>query len=711
VIYTSGSTGQPKGVVVPHRGVVRLVRGQDYFDANPAQRFLLLASTSFDATTFELWGPLLNGASCVVFPSQLESFEQLERVIRRHEVTCLWLTAGLFNQIINARPSVLQTVKHVLTGGEALSVPHVKKAMEQLPSLQLTNGYGPTESTTFACCYAIRPGETFSRGSVPIGRPIANTTCYLLDAHLQPVPVGVAGELHLGGDGLALGYLNRPELTAEKFIPNPFSDQPGARLYKTGDLCRYRADGNIEFLGRLDQQLKLRGFRIELGEIEAALGRYPSVLNAAVMLREDVPGNQQLVAYVVMRPGSVPTAVELRASLGQELPDYMIPGAFVFMDHLPLTANGKVDRHSLPAPEKNPGASWEAVAPKTPVELKLAEIWRELLGVKQVGLHDNFFTLGGHSLLAVRLVAEIKQRMQVILPVRQVFQQPTFQELAAQLQEQKPPGREPELIRLNAGGTGPELYFLIDEGSLGLFKLAPYLDQERPLFASVVPLPEAVLQASLKKNLSALPSLEEWAARHVTLIRNRPTQGPILLAGHCFGGVLAFEVAQQLKAAGIEVAGVILLDTWMARPGYWWEKKAWFQEHVGNLLRKGPGYLWQKGARRIWLEKKELMARIDLTLSQDFNLHVPWTVIERIYRQAMRGYRPQPLSCRAKLLVSQEDWMAKAYRRMDHTLGAGRYFSGGVEVREVPGNHVTILSENYLPELAEQFNRCLTALV
>jgi thioesterase domain-containing protein len=184
-----------------------------------------------------------------------------------------------------------------------------------------------------------------------------------------------------------------------------------------------------------------------------------------------------------------------------------------------------------------------------------------------------------------------------------------------------------------------------------------------------------------------------------------------LLAGHCFGGVLAFEVAQQLKAAGIEVAGVILLDTWMARPGYWWEKKAWFQEHVGNLLRKGPGYLWQKGARRIWLEKKELMARIDLTLSQDFNLHVPWTVIERIYRQAMRGYRPQPLSCRAKLLVSQEDWMAKAYRRMDHTLGAGRYFSGGVEVREVPGNHVTILSENYLPELAEQFNRCLTALV
>jgi amino acid adenylation domain-containing protein len=711
VIYTSGSTGQPKGVVVPHRGVVRLVRGQDYFDANPAQRFLLLASTSFDATTFELWGPLLNGASCVVFPSQLESFEQLERVIRRHEVTCLWLTAGLFNQIINARPSVLQTVKHVLTGGEALSVPHVKKAMEQLPSLQLTNGYGPTESTTFACCYAIRPGETFSRGSVPIGRPIANTTCYLLDAHLQPVPVGVAGELHLGGDGLALGYLNRPELTAEKFIPNPFSDQPGARLYKTGDLCRYRADGNIEFLGRLDQQVKLRGFRIELGEIEAALGRYPSVLNAAVMLREDVPGNQQLVAYVVMRPGSVPTAVELRASLGQELPDYMIPGAFVFMDHLPLTANGKVDRHSLPAPEKNPGASWEAVAPKTPVELKLAEIWRELLGVKQVGLHDNFFTLGGHSLLAVRLVAEIKQRMQVILPVRQVFQQSTFQELAAQLQEQKPPGREPELIRLNAGGTGPELYFLIDEGSLGLFKLAPYLDQERPLFASVVPLPEAVLQASLKKNLSALPSLEEWAARHVTLIRNRPTQGPILLAGHCFGGVLAFEVAQQLKAAGIEVAGVILLDTWMARPGYWWEKKAWFQEHVGNLLRKGPGYLWQKGARRIWLEKKELMARIDLTLSQDFNLHVPWTVIERIYRQAMRGYRPQPLSCRAKLLVSQEDWMAKAYRRMDHTLGAGRYFSGGVEVGEVPGNHVTILSENYLPELAEQFNRCLTALV
>ncbi len=708
VIYTSGSTGQPKGVVVSHRGVVRLVRGQDYAEFDERQRFLLLASTSFDATTFELWGPLLNGAVCVIFPKKLECFEQLERVIRRHEVTCLWLTAGLFNQIIDTHPSLLNTVQHVLTGGEALSVPHVKKALERLPSLRLTNGYGPTESTTFACCYHIKKDDTFANGSVPIGRPIANTRCYILDAHRQPVPVGVAGELCLGGDGLARGYLNRPELTTAKFIADPFSGEPGARLYQTGDLCRYRSDGNIEYLGRMDQQVKIRGFRIELGEIESALSRHPGIRESVVMAREDEPGNKRLAAYVVNREGSMPTVPELREHLLKQLPDYMVPAVFINLEQLPLTPNGKVNRQALPAPAGNRlGSGNDHVAPRTATEGTLAKIWGELLGVEKIGIHDNFFALGGHSLLAVRMMEEIRQQMKLNVPLRLLFQHPTIQELAKALESQSSGGKKPELVELNRGHSGPALYLLINEGSLGLFKLGAYLDKEPSLYASVVPMPEAVLKASAKKDLAALPSMADWAAKHAALIRSQAGAGPVLVAGHCFGGVLAFEVARQLQAAGTAVAAVLMLDTWMVRTGYWWEKKAWLREHAGNLVRQGPGYLWRKGARRIRLEKEELTKKIGLAVQKDFNLQVPWAIIARIYRQAMRGYQPRQLSARGILFVSQDDWMSKMYRQQDDSLGTARYFKDGIEVVNVPGNHVTILDEPHLPELARQINKSL----
>ncbi len=436
VTYTSGSTGQPKGVAIPHRGVVRLVRGQNYAKFDARQRFLLLASTSFDAATFETWGPLLNGAMCVVFPRQPLNFEQLETIIRQHGITCLWLTAGLFNQIIDVRPSVLETVEQVLTGGEALSVTHVQKAMNLLPQLRLINGYGPTESTTFACCHAIVKGAEFLTGSVPIGRPISNTRVYVLDEEMAPVPIGVAGELYIGGDGLARGYLNRPELTAEKFVADPFSGQPGARLYKTGDLVRYLPDGNLEFLGRRDQQVKLRGFRIELGEIEAVLATHPQILQAAVIAREDVPGNKALVAYLVVR--EEPAVTELRDFLLVRLPDYMVPAAFVILEKLPLTPNGKIDRQALPAPGENRlGTTVEPVAPRTPTEAALAKIWAELLGVQHPGIHDNFFALGGHSLMAVRMVFQIRKALNVKLTMTAVFEFPTIAALSKVVDEIK----------------------------------------------------------------------------------------------------------------------------------------------------------------------------------------------------------------------------------------------------------------------------------
>lgn len=450
VIYTSGSTGQPKGVAVPHRGVVRLVRGQNYVKFDNRQRFLLHASTSFDAATFEMWGPLLNGATCVIFPKQLLDFQELEALIRRHGVTCLFLTTGLFNQIIDARPSVLETVDHVLTGGEIMSVPRVQKAMQLLPRLQLANIYGPTESTTFACFYPIKKGVA-SAGSMPIGRPIANTTFYVLDTSLQPVPIGWSGELYIGGDGLARGYHNRPELTAERFISNPFSPESDARLYKTGDLARHLPDGNIEFLGRIDHQVKIRGFRIELGEIEAVLGRHPNILNVVVIAREDVPDHKQLVAYLVIRQEPAPTSVELRDFLLQSLPNYMVPVSFVTLPILPLTPNGKIDRKALPAPNQSAIAIRPVSAiPETALEKSIASIWQDVLHLTTTELDHNFFEIGGDSLR----IASVHDRLQKLLgrqfPITDLFAHTTIRSLAAYFRSSRSPNSTGDALRMRA---------------------------------------------------------------------------------------------------------------------------------------------------------------------------------------------------------------------------------------------------------------------
>lgn len=432
VIYTSGSTGKPKGVAIPHRGVVRLVCGQNYAQFDARQRFLLLASTSFDASTFELWGPLLNGAACVIFSKQPLDFERLEKVIHQYGVTCLWLTAGLFNQIIDARPSVLETVEHILTGGEALSVPHVQKAMKLLPQVRLTNGYGPTESTTFACTHAIATGEAFPNGSVPIGRPIANTTCQVLDWHLQPVPVGVTGELYIGGDGLARGYLNQPEWTAERFIADPFSAKPGARLYKTGDMARCLADGSIEYLGRQDQQVKVRGFRIEPGEIEVALATHPDILKAVVLAQEESPGVKTLAAYLVMREAPGPTAPEIREFLLKKLPEYMVPTAFEKIEKLPLTPNGKVDRSALPPLNRRPAETRSVPAALvTVLEKSIAGIWQEVLRQPVTGLDYNFFDLGGDSIRLAGVHAHLEKLLGRQFSITELFIYTTIRAQAA----------------------------------------------------------------------------------------------------------------------------------------------------------------------------------------------------------------------------------------------------------------------------------------
>jgi aspartate racemase len=462
VLYTSGSTGRPKGVAVPHRGIARLVRNTDYIQITADDIVLQLAPLSFDASTFEIWGALLNGAKLVIHPPHMPSLEELGRVVQREKVTILWLTSGWFNQMVDGQLPSLQGLRFLLAGGESLSVPHVLKAAHELRNCQLINGYGPTEGTTFTCCYRV-PRAWPGRASVPIGRPIANTRVYILDASRNPVAEGAAGELYIGGDGVACGYVNRSELTGAKFVASPFGHE---RLYRTGDLARWLPDGNIEFIGRKDEQVKIRGFRVEPGEVEAALTSHEAVREAVVVARADHSGTKQLVGYVVLRSGAAATNLQLREFLAAQLPAFLVPSHIVPLEKLPLTPNGKLDRRALPAPEDfQTGADPTTAAPRNSTEILLVEIWREILQREQVGIHDNFFHLGGHSLLATQIVSRLARAIGVELPVRTLFEAPTIATLARVVEAAEGPSAQRTAInaRLSQPSRAQRILDRLDE--------------------------------------------------------------------------------------------------------------------------------------------------------------------------------------------------------------------------------------------------------
>jgi amino acid adenylation domain-containing protein len=435
VMYTSGSTGRPKGVAVTHRGVLRLVLDTDYVRLGPAERILQVSNTAFDAATFEIWGALLTGG-CVVGIERETVLAPRAFAAELHarRITTLFLTTALFQQIAREVPDAFAPLRSVLFGGEVSDPARVRQAVAG--SHRLLHVYGPTEGTTFTTWHPVTAVPE-GAATVPIGRPIANTRAVLLDRDLRPVPVGLAGELCAGGDGLARGYLGRPDLTAERFVPDPCSGEPGARLYRSGDLARYRADGVIELVGRIDRQVKIRGFRIEPGEVEAALLADPAVAECVVTARQQDDGERHLVAYVAPAvPGELSVS-SLRGLLRGRLPQHMIPRAFVLLPSLPLTPNGKVDRYALPAPDAGALSEREHVAPRNAVEELLAEVWEAVLRVeRRVGVHDDFFELGGHSLLAFRLIAEIEKTLGVQIPVRALFEAPSLAALGERVAEE-----------------------------------------------------------------------------------------------------------------------------------------------------------------------------------------------------------------------------------------------------------------------------------
>jgi amino acid adenylation domain-containing protein len=420
VMYTSGSTGLPKGVMVPHRAIVRMAVNNGYARFQAGDRVAFHANPAFDQAALELWIALLNGGCVVVVDRDtLLSPSSFGALLTRERVNVMWLTVGLFNQYADELAREFSQMRYLMTGGDALDPKVVARVLRNGRPQHLLNGYGPTETAVFATVHDI--GELVAGRSVPIGRPIGNTQVYILDGRRAPVPTGVEGEIYIGGMGVARGYLNREELTAERFVVNPFSADPRARMYKTGDLGRWLADGTIEFMGRNDGQVKIRGFRVELGEIEARLAAQPGVREAVVMERD-----QRLIAYVVGTPG----AEALRAALAAGLPEYMVPSAYVQLDALPLTPNGKVDRKALPAPQGDAYANAAYEAPQGETETALAEIWSELLKVHPIGRHDHFFQLGGHSLLAVRAVTALGRQFDVELAVRDLFVHSILRDLA-----------------------------------------------------------------------------------------------------------------------------------------------------------------------------------------------------------------------------------------------------------------------------------------
>ena len=413
VMYTSGSTGEPKGIAVVHYNVSRLVIGANYVDIEPNDVFLQLAPLAFDAATFEIWGALLNGATLALYPYPFVDFNKLKEVIEDAGVSILWLAAGLFHRIVDQCLPILAPVEQLLAGGDALSAPHVKRVLEELPGCRVINGYGPTECTTFSVCGRITGPDAIG-ARVPIGRPVSNARAYVLGPDLELLPIGTPGELCIGGDGLARGYVNNPALTAARFVADPFGP-PGGRLYRTGDLVRHRPNGDLEFLGRLDRQLKVRGFRVEPGEIEGALLSHPAIHQAVVVAQPDTAGDKRLIAYVVGDSGGVPERRQLLAHLKARVPDYMLPAGFVMLDELPLTPNGKVDHAALPPPDWAPASRRRTGAPQTPIEKAVADIWSSVLKIDDIRVTDDFLALGGADAALADALARIGTRFGVAL--------------------------------------------------------------------------------------------------------------------------------------------------------------------------------------------------------------------------------------------------------------------------------------------------------
>jgi amino acid adenylation domain-containing protein len=716
VIYTSGSTGRPKGVLVSHENVVRLLEAtQTHFEFNQSDVWTLFHSYAFDFSVWEIWGALAYGGKLVIVPYWISrSAQAFHHLLASQQVTVLNQTPSAFRQLMAADESagdgVELKLRLVIFGGEALELQTLRPwfARHGDGTPRLVNMFGITETTVHVTYRALTAADLALAPSSVIGRPLGCLQVYLLDGHGQPVPLGVPGEICVGGSGLARGYLNRAELTAERFVPHPFSTLPGARLYRSGDLARFLPNGDIEYLGRIDQQVKVRGYRIELGEIEAALAEHEGVRECTLVATADANGETKLLAYLVNgRQQPAPSVTELREFLQVKLPEYMIPAAFIMLDAMPLTLNGKIDRRALPVPDHaRPELGKEFVGPRTPVEEIVAGIWEELLDVKPVGVRDDFFSLGGHSLLAVRLMARIQANFGQHLRLASLFQGATVEKQASLLHELPHDRSTSALVNIQPKGEGLP-FFCVHPGGGNVLcyrELSNHLGLEQPFYG---------LQArGLDENQVPHTRIEDMAASYIDAIRSVQPAGPYLLGGWSMGGVVAYEMAQQLEAQGQQVSLLALMD---ARPSL--DDAAPLDEitllinfaHDLGLsvdgLKLSTDELAKLNAEELlnYVLQRAIEAGI---VPQDIQLAHARRLFEvfKLNVQAMQSYRPQPSSMRVTLLKAGEQ---RAKETSDETMGWGALTSGEVEIHTVPGSHFTIVREPYVRSLAEQLADCI----
>ncbi len=716
-IYTSGSTGKPKGVAIEHRGAVNtIIDINQRFRVGCEDRVLAVCPLNFDLSVYDVFGLLAAGGAIVIpEPSIAPNPAHWLELMEKEQVT-LWNSAPPVMQLFMGYVAhhfdvSLPSLRLVLLSGDwiPLTLPDQIKALGE--NIQIISLGGATEASIWSIYYPIEAVNPTWK-SIPYGQPLANQQFHVLDSHLQPVPIGVAGELHIGGAGLARCYLNRPDLTEAKFIPNPFSDELEARLYKTGDLGRYLPDGNIEFLGRLDYQVKIRGFRIELGEIEATLTQHPKVRETLVIARDDRPGDKYLVAYVVPQKEQLPTTAELRGFLKQSLPDYMVPSAFVMLPALPLTPNGKIDRKALPTPDSS---SQEApktfVAPRDQLELQLTKIWENVLGIQPIGVRDNFFELGGHSLLAATLWTEIEKVVGKNLPLATLFQAPTVEQLAKILRQEgwspscsslmviQPEGSKPPLFCIHVLGRGLQFYR----------PLARYLAPEQPLYGLSTQI------AAMDEKQAPPNRVEDLAAFYIKEMRTLQPNGPYFLAGVSFGGEVAFEMAQQLVAQGQKVAFLALLDSIRNSAIKNLPTNDRLSAHLSKLLQRGPAYVLEKVNEKI----KGPIENLDLCLQgiyckfyQSIGRPLPEELQDFTYRQlntqASIAYIPQVYPGRVTLFkASEQAGTGSVSSYIEPELGWSGLAAGGLEIHDVLGDHLGMLKEPNVRVLSEKLKACL----
>jgi len=736
VIYTSGSTGQPKGVMISHRGICnQLFWRQTTFPLTQSDRILQNISFSFDPSVWQIFWPLSFGAQLVLpNPGGQQDSAYLAQLIAQEQITVIALVPSMLRVFLEEKElEQCQCLKHVFCGGEALPGELQDQFYKRLQTAILHNVYGPTEASIDATFWTCQPGTNYQ--IAPIGRPIANTQIYILDATLQPVSIGEAGELYIGGDGLARGYLNRHELTTEKFIhhdilgvndklletfhgqietpPTKTLQKQTSRLYKTGDLACYLPNGDIQFLGRIDYQVKIRGFRIELGEIESVLNQHPSVKQSVVIAREDRPGDKRLAAYVVPVQEQATLTNELRSFLKEKLPEYMVPSSFVWLETLPLNSNGKVDRHALPAPDlERPAWAKPFVAPQTSIELKLCNAWAEVLGIESIGIEDNFFDLGGNSLLAARLLAKVEALYHKKLSLNTFLQAPTIKQLASILGGSQTVTGWKSIIPIQPSGSKPPLFCVHAKNGnvLQYYKLAHYLGNDQPFYG--------IQAQGIDDGCSPRKSVEEMAAAYIKELQQLQPCGPYFLSGYSFGGLVAYEMARLLHAKGHRVAKLILLDTYNAR-GDWFGP----QQPRNQLSSYNGRFSQLRGLEKLANVKVVLQEAVLVRLrrfrrvlayylrssftpkeSQDWNAVQEWCEI------AAEKYRPKSYSGQANLVratkAADESWLQPI--ETDSCLGWELLIKGGLEVQEINCHHFDLLLEPNVKILALQLKEYLT---